>query len=82
MDPASRQGDRACVELFRRFGAEIDEIGGRYRCRRAPLHGIDIDARQIPDLVPVLAATAALAEGTTRITAVSYTHLPSPINRP
>ena len=75
MDPASRQGDRACVELFRRFGAEIDEIGGRYRCRRAPLHGIDIDARQIPDLVPVLAATAALAEGTTRITGAARLRL-------
>ncbi|MCI8553563.1 MAG: 3-phosphoshikimate 1-carboxyvinyltransferase, partial [Clostridiales bacterium] len=68
LDSDSPQGDRACVELLRRFGAPVEEINGGYRCRRAPLHGIDIDARQIPDLVPVLAATAALAEGTTRIT--------------
>ena len=33
-----------------------------------PLRGIDIDASQIPDLVPILAVTGALAEGVTRIT--------------
>ena len=34
----------------------------------APLHGIDIDARQIPDLVPILAVIATAATGVTRIT--------------
>ncbi|MGN1168621.1 MAG: 3-phosphoshikimate 1-carboxyvinyltransferase, partial [Acutalibacteraceae bacterium] len=33
----------------------------------APLRAIDIDASQIPDLVPVLAVTAAFAEGKTTI---------------
>jgi 3-phosphoshikimate 1-carboxyvinyltransferase len=32
------------------------------------LRAIELDASQIPDLVPVIAATAALANGTTRIT--------------
>ena len=37
--------------------------------RRSALHGIlRIDASQIPDLVPVLAALAACADGTTEIT--------------
>ncbi|HRU82105.1 MAG TPA: hypothetical protein P5168_06090, partial [Candidatus Methanomethylicus sp.] len=35
-----------------------------------PLKGIEIDAAQTPDLVPVLAAVAARAEGETRITGI------------
>ena len=31
------------------------------------LHGIDIDVRQVPDLVPILCIAAGAAEGTTRI---------------
>lgn len=64
----SPQGDRAALSLFRRMGAEITISQGIIRCRRAPLHGIDIDAAQIPDLVPVLAVAGALADGETRIT--------------
>ena len=44
------------------------EQDGVLLCRKAPLHGIDVNAAQIPDLVPVLAATAALADGITHIT--------------
>ena len=63
----SAQGDSAALALFRRFGADIATDAGGIRCRRAPLHGIDIDAAQIPDLVPILAVTAAFAEGVTHI---------------
>ena len=75
LNPRSVQGDREALDLFRRFGAAVTEEGGRIHCRRAPLHGIDIDASQIPDLVPVLAVTAALAEGTTRITGAARLRL-------
>ena len=67
LNPASSQGDREALALFRRFGADITETDGTITCRRAPLHGIDIDAAQIPDLVPILAVTAAAAVGDTRI---------------
>ena len=33
----------------------------------APLHGIEIDAENIPDLVPILSLTASVAQGTTII---------------
>ena len=33
----------------------------------APLHGIEIDAENIPDLVPILSLTASVAQGTTVI---------------
>ena len=61
--------------LFRRFGAAVEEAPGRIVCRKAPLHGIDIDAAQIPDLVPVLAVTAALADGVTHITGAARLRL-------
>lgn len=63
----SAQGDRESLSLFRRFGAAVTGEEGILHCRKAPLHGIDIDAAQIPDLVPVLAVTAATASGVTRI---------------
>lgn len=64
---ASSQGDRACAELFARFGAQITFGSGSVTATALPLHAVKIDARQIPDLVPILAVTAAFAEGTTVI---------------
>lgn len=70
----SLQGDKACVELWRRFGLTITEKDGVLTAENphvhAPyrgLHGIAIDAAQIPDMVPALAVTAAFAEGKTMI---------------
>lgn len=63
----SSQGDRAVLTLLRRFGAQVEEQGGCVLVRRGALHGIRIDAAQIPDLVPVLAVTAAGASGRTVI---------------
>ena len=75
LNPASAQGDREALSLFRRFGAAVEEAPGRIVCRKAHLHGIDIDAAQIPDLVPVLAVTAALADGVTHITGAARLRL-------
>lgn len=65
--PDSAQGDRAAEELFRRFGARLGWNGGILTAEPGELRGIEIDASQIPDLVPVLAAAAALAKGRTVI---------------
>lgn len=67
LDPASAQGDRAVLGLLSRFGAGISVSGSRVTVRKGALHGIDIDAANIPDLVPVLAVAASAAEGETRI---------------
>ncbi|WP_283609494.1 3-phosphoshikimate 1-carboxyvinyltransferase [Faecalispora anaeroviscerum] len=71
----SAQGDRECAALFQRFGARIDWQGDVLTVSGAPLRGIEIDAAQIPDLVPILAATAALAEGRTIITGAARLRL-------
>lgn len=64
----SHQGDKRIIEILRRFGADIEHSGDIYTVsRKRKLYGIDIDASEIPDLVPVLASVAATAEGQTRI---------------
>ncbi|MBR5601058.1 MAG: 3-phosphoshikimate 1-carboxyvinyltransferase, partial [Clostridia bacterium] len=69
LDTASGQGDKAILSVLADMGAQVtaDADAKTVTVSPAPLHGIDLDASQIPDLVPVIAATAALASGTTRI---------------
>ena len=67
LDPDSLQGDKAVVEILRRFGAKTERNGSSYTVSPGELTAINIDAAAIPDLVPVLSVVAAAAEGTTRI---------------
>ena len=87
LDLNSPQGDKAIIDLLRRFGADISishnpasaDSGSLDLTKNAltelssitvkggSLHGIDIDAADIPDLVPILSAVAATAEGKTII---------------
>lgn len=68
LDMNSLQGDKAILDLLERFGAFVQRLPDGARVRKSRLHGITIDASQIPDLVPILAVTAALAKGKTVIT--------------
>ncbi len=63
----SLQGDKEIVDLLCRFGAEIEVDGTFVTARKSSLKGIEIDASQIPDLVPILAVAASFAEGETII---------------
>ncbi len=67
LDSESRQGDRAILTILKEMGAEVEENGGRITVSPSKLHGIRIDAAQIPDLVPILATVASVAEGETVI---------------
>lgn len=64
----SLQGDSEILSLLERFGAKVESTKESVTVSPAPLRGMDIDARQIPDLVPVLAVIATAAKGVTRIT--------------
>jgi 3-phosphoshikimate 1-carboxyvinyltransferase len=68
----SRQGDLAFLELLSQMGCRVEwhdhgvtVLGGRLR-------GIEVDMRDMPDMVPTLAVTAAFAEGTTAIRNVGH----------
>lgn len=63
----SRQGDKAIVALLQYFGADITVLPDKIICRKSNLYGIEIDATQIPDLVPILAVLGSFAQGTTVI---------------
>jgi len=62
----TRQADYAMLELLRQFGAEV-RIDKDITINRGKLGGIEIDAAEIPDLVPILSVVAGAAEGVTRI---------------
>ncbi|MEE1065550.1 MAG: 3-phosphoshikimate 1-carboxyvinyltransferase, partial [Acutalibacteraceae bacterium] len=75
LDSDSAQGDKKILDVFRTFGAEVSEENGTVRVSLANLHGAEIDASDIPDLVPVICAIAATAEGTTKISNASRLRL-------
>lgn len=75
LDPLSLQGDRAVTDLLQRFGAHVECSSDAVTVRGGRLHGIEINAADIPDLVPVLAAVAASADGVTHITSAGRLRL-------
>lgn len=71
----TRQGDSAIVDVLRRMGGNITVSGNDFTAHGSNLHGCEIDATQIPDLVPILAVAASVAEGETRIVGASRLRL-------
>lgn len=76
LDLSTDQGDMAVLDILRGFGARVwvdSDTGCATVCgvdeQGAPLalRGTTIDARQVPDLVPVLSVVAACAQGETRV---------------
>lgn len=72
---ASTQGDMAALDVFAAFGAHLSTLNNTLFIRKGELRGIEVNARQIPDMVPAIAATAAFAKGTTKITGVARLRL-------
>lgn len=68
LDGDSAQRDSEIVRILSEFGAEASFSGGTAVASGAELHSVTIDASQIPDMVPALAAAASCARGETRIT--------------
>ena len=67
----SKQGDREIIKIIERMGGNIVCENGGIAALPSTLHGCEIDASQIPDLVPILTVLASLAEGETLITGAS-----------
>ena len=67
LNPDTSQGDKEIISILQRFGANIECKADTVRARAGVLKGIDIDASQIPDLVPILAVVASYSEGKTYI---------------
>lgn len=65
--PDSLQGDKAIAEIIKKMGASVTQTQDSISVKADKLHGIEVDASDIPDLVPVISALAVFAEGTTTI---------------
>ena len=65
--PDTLQGDAAILDILRRCGAVFTRTGDSVTFAKAPLHGVDIDLADCPDLGPVLMVLGLLCEGTTVI---------------
>ena len=63
----SLQGDKAVVDILRKMGACIETREDTYYIKGDKLKATKIDAKPIPDLVPILALAASVAEGETVI---------------
>lgn len=63
----SIQGDKAIFEILLRMGANISYSKNSVIISSGNLKGIDIDAKDIPDLVPIICVAAAYADGITKI---------------
>ncbi|MDR3209037.1 MAG: 3-phosphoshikimate 1-carboxyvinyltransferase [Oscillospiraceae bacterium] len=68
LDPSSKQGDRAVLDILRRAGITLETTArGGVIARSGKIRATDVDAADIPDLVPPLAAMLACADGTSRV---------------
>ena len=68
LSTGSVQGDRTVLAILSLFGARATRTQTSASVHPRSLNGLELDAHDIPDLVPPLAAVAACAEGKTRIT--------------
>ncbi len=69
VDLKSKQGDRALCDVLERFGANLEygENSVTVKASDKQLHGITIDAKNTPDLIPALAICACAATGDTNV---------------
>jgi 3-phosphoshikimate 1-carboxyvinyltransferase len=69
LDYEGVQGDKTILTVLKRMGVEGKVCAGSIEIQGTgkPLEPIDVDAKNIPDLVPVIAVLACYAKGTSHI---------------
>lgn len=67
LDINSLQGDKAITGILSEFGARVSLSDNSVTVSNSDLYGTELDAKDIPDLVPALAVVAAAAKGKTVI---------------
>ena len=68
LSPVTTQGDRAILRHLMALGATVEEGDNHIRVKADKLHGATLDMHDCPDIAPILALTAQLAEGESRLT--------------
>ena len=67
LNPNSMQGDRAMLDVLKDMGAQIIWKDGAVEVKAKKLRCVNVDAREIPDLVPPIAALCCFCEGKSQI---------------
>jgi 3-phosphoshikimate 1-carboxyvinyltransferase len=75
LNPDSRQGDRAMLDILTRMGTSSASEPQRVTVSPQTLNGAHFDMGNCPDLVPTVAVLASLADGATTITNVAHLRL-------
>ena len=70
LDTDSNQGDKEIIDIIKKAGGNVKKEKNGYIISKSNLKAIDIDATNIPDLVPVLAVLLSQAEGVSTISGV------------
>lgn len=65
--PLSFQKDKQIMMLLSRLGARTEKNGSEFTVSYGVLSACEIDAADIPDIVPIIAVAASVASGTTVI---------------
>lgn len=66
----SKQGDKAMIDVLRQMGASIVVDGDKVVCKKSDLRAIDLDATDIPDLIPIISVCCSYSDGISKIKGV------------
>lgn len=73
LGPSSLQGDTRFVDVLESMGATVERDANRTTVYgTGALHGVDVDLRDLSDMVPTLAAIALFADSPTTIAGVGF----------
>ncbi|MEM2492292.1 MAG: 3-phosphoshikimate 1-carboxyvinyltransferase [Nitrososphaerota archaeon] len=72
LDRSLPQADAAILEVLREMGARFREGENYVEVFGSDLHGVHVDLRDAPDLLPVVAVLACFAEGETVVSGVGH----------
>ncbi len=75
LDMTDTQGDKAVVDYLRAMNVSVEVDGDAVRVTGGSLRGCEIDMNATPDALPMMAALACFAEGTTRLVNVPQARL-------
>ncbi len=67
LDINSPQGDKKILDVLSSMGADVEINGNEITVKKNKLNAITVDARDIPDLVPIISVVASACEGETKI---------------
>lgn len=71
LNPESLQGDKVIIDFLENMGASVEISGEGISVRESALKAVKADLTDCIDLLPTMAALAAMAEGTSEFTGIA-----------